>query len=96
MEPDDALLEGAAPLYEGGQVLRKEGEAYAVYLPRATPSGRLDLGKARGPFDKRWYNPRTGAFEGAAETVEAGGVVELGAPPSAPEEDWAILLRKRP
>jgi hypothetical protein len=43
MEPADGLLAGAAPNLGGGQVFRKRGQVYAVYLPKAMPSGKLDL-----------------------------------------------------
>jgi hypothetical protein len=94
MDPEDALVTGASDHLVGAQVLRKSGEVYAVYLPRATPSGAIDLSAAAGAFEKRWYDPRAGEFVGAPEVVSGGGPVPLGAPPRAPEEDWALLLTR--
>jgi hypothetical protein len=74
-------------------VLAKSGEVYAVYLPQATSTGTLDLSAAAGEsFDLRWFNPRSGQFEGGTRRVSGGGAVPLGAPPSAATEDWTVLL----
>jgi CubicO group peptidase (beta-lactamase class C family) len=81
--------------FAGGSAIphRREGEVYAVYLPKANPSGTLDLSAADGQFAQRWYNPRTGEFEGAPTAVPGGSRVTLGTPPSAPDEDWVVLVR---
>ncbi|MCK4713939.1 MAG: hypothetical protein KAT35_00060, partial [Candidatus Aenigmarchaeota archaeon] len=93
MQPADSLLTGeASGRYEDGQVFAKPGEVYAVYLPDGNPSGQLDLGAVSGSFQKRWYNPRTGQFEGSATTVSGGSAISLGSPPSASSEDWVVLL----
>lgn len=104
MEPADDLASGAGTMPVGlgraqtfplgAQVLAKPGAVYAVYLPKANPTGTIDLSGARGAFRMRWYNPRTGAFEGSARTVTGGARVALGPPPAGPEEDWAVLLEK--
>ena len=94
MEPADGLLSGESTSYGGGQVLAKKGEVYAIYLPDANPSGKLDLSGASGTFVQRWYNPRTGSFEGTARTLTAGSAVSLGAPPSSPDDDWVVLIQK--
>ncbi len=99
MEPADELLEGES-VYAGktcshdGQVFAKEGQCYAIYLPIATQTGVLDLGRAAGTFAKRWYNPRTGSFESDPENVTGGRKVEIGQPPGAPDEDWVVLVTK--
>jgi hypothetical protein len=92
MEPMDGLVQGAGI---GPQVFVKPNEVYAIYLPIATPSGSLNLENAPGPFELTWYNPRTGRFVGQPRPVSGGGMVELGAPPSDPGEDWAVLVRGR-
>ncbi len=94
MEPQDDLLTRESSSLGGGQVLAKAGEVYAVYLPSASPSGSLDLSGAPGTFEQRWYSPRTGSFEGALLVVAGGGSLGLGEPPSAPTEDWAVLLKR--
>jgi hypothetical protein len=98
MEPADELLTGES-VHAGktgshdGQVFAKEGKCYAVYLPVARKSGVLDLRRAPGEFVKHWYNPQSGAFEGAAERLTGGRQVELGPPPGNPEEDWVVLVK---
>ena len=100
MEPADDLLSGEA-IYSGktcshdGQVFAKEDECYAIYLPIAKQTGVLDLSRAQGSFIKRWYNPRTGEFEGEREELLGGQKVEIGSPPGTPEEGWVILVKKR-
>ena len=99
MEPADDLLTGES-VYIGktcshdGQVFAKQGQCYAIYLPTAAQTGVLDLGSARGRFAKRWYNPRTGAFEGAPEVLKGGQKIEIGPAPDTPDEDWVVLVKK--
>jgi hypothetical protein len=94
MEPSDNLLSGESSSYSGGQVFSKNGETYAIYLPSATPSGSLNLSGITGDFQKRWYNPRTGLFEGGETVVAGGSIISLGTPPCDPSEDWVVLLEK--
>jgi len=103
MEPADDLLTGEATIRVGegggnwspmgGQVFAKPGEVYAIYFPDASETGRLDLREAPGTFTLRWYNPRTGQFEGAARTIAGGGEVTIGLPPHNPKADWTALIR---
>ncbi len=99
MEPADALLSGASE-YVGennvvtGQVFAKKGERYAVYFPVAERTGTFDLTEAHGTFAQRWYNPRTGSFEGSQTHVEGGGDVPLGPPPREAGEDWVVFLAR--
>ncbi len=100
MEPADELLSGES-MYSGktcshdGQVFAKAGRYYAIYLPVARQTGVLDLTPAVGDFQKRWYNPRTGQFEGARENLMGGQKVEIGPAPGTPDEDWVVLVKKR-
>jgi len=100
MEPADELLTGES-VYAGktcshdGQVFAKKGECYAIYLPIARQTGVLDLRNATGRFVKRWYNPRTGEFDGAWENLTGGKKVEIGPAPGTPDEDWVVLIKKR-
>lgn len=103
MEPADELLTGADSIrvtqnrgknsYSmGPQVFAKPGSVYAIYLPKSTRCGQLDLSAATGVMTLRWYNPRTGQFVGDARHVDAGKPILLGDPPSAPEQDWVVLI----
>ncbi len=99
MEPMDPLLTGAAT-YQGtnnlvtGQVFAKAGEVYAVYVPVGDRTGTLDLSAAPGKFVQRWYNPRTGKFQGGSRTIQGGAAVPLGPPPKELSEDWAVLIKR--
>lgn len=93
MAPRDGLLSGESSDYGGGQVYAKTGQVYAVYLPNATSTGTLELSGVSGTFQKSWYNPRTGGFEGVRQTVSGGGERSLGIPPSSPSSDWVVLLQ---
>jgi hypothetical protein len=96
MAPQDGLLSGESgesSAYGGGQVFAKQGQLYAVYLPNATSTGTLDLSGVSGSLQKSWYNPRTGTFEGATQTISGGAKRSLGAPPSSASSDWVVLVQ---
>ncbi|QDU68712.1 DUF5060 domain-containing protein [Engelhardtia mirabilis] len=93
MEPSDGLLAGESPAFGGGEVLALAGEAYAVYLPDASQAASLDLSGVSGPFDLRWFDPRSGNY-GPTTKVTGGGLLALGTPPAQPGEDWAVVVRR--
>ncbi|MBC8873420.1 MAG: serine hydrolase [Planctomycetes bacterium] len=103
MQPADKLIAGAASIEVtrsrgtktdrmGPQVFAKSGEVYALYLPSATSTGRLDLSAVEGSLTLRWYNPRGGRFEGKTAELQGGQTVPLGSPPSSPGDDWVVLI----
>ncbi|MCS7034099.1 MAG: DUF5060 domain-containing protein [Phycisphaerae bacterium] len=94
MQPADTLVAGESGTYGGAQVLAKANDIYAIYFPNATSTGTINLAGATGSFVARWYNPRTGAFEGSSRTFLGGGSRAIGAPPASPGEDWALLIRR--
>jgi len=99
MVPSHNLLTGESTYDKSdprisGVVLTKPGEVYAIQLPNAGSTGTLNLSGASGSFTKRWYNPRTGSFEGSTTTITGGGNVSLGSPPSSSSEDWVVLIEK--
>ena len=95
MSPNDGLLvDETIEKWGEGHVFAKQGEVYAVYVPVADGNGRLDLRAESGSWDKRWYDPRTGQFEGDLTTITAGQFVSVGLPPTAATEDWVILVQK--
>ena len=100
MDPKDELLKDESEFkgknnVVGGQVLAKEGEIYAIYLPIAVKTGKLDLRKYPAKFRQRWFNPRIGEFAGQEASVEGGRFLSLGPPPNYPAEDWVVLLTRQ-
>ncbi len=94
MVPDDLSLVKATNELGGAQVLAKPGEIYAIYLPVAEPSGELTMWRIEGKFEQRWFNPRTGVFEGPVIKFESDSTVPLGAPPKDAGQDWVVLIRR--
>ena len=74
----------------------KSGELYLVYL-RDGGSASIDLSGTDGDYDVHWFDPRHGGElqSTAISRVNGGGEANLGPPPSSPDQDWAILLRRR-
>jgi hypothetical protein len=94
MRPGDSLLTGESQAFGGGEVFFQQGQSYAVYLPSAAQTGVLDLTLAPGTYRKRWFNPRSGAIEGATTNVNGGGFHTVGAPPSSSNEDWVVWFER--
>jgi len=100
MFPADSLLseestfKGNYGIYEG-QVFMKKNDIYAVYLPVANKTGKLKV-DTNGNYIQKWYNPRTGEFEGKNRKVKflKNQEVIVGPPPSNPSQDWVILFSK--
>ena len=104
MQPADDLSEGSAtiplgigkgqkvPL--GPQVFAKKGEVYAVFYPTATATGTLDLSDLKGSAELRWFNPRSGEFEGERLPITGGAKHPIGTPPSRPDADWVVLIKQ--
>jgi hypothetical protein len=94
MENADALVgnpEGTNARY----ALAKKDEVYLVYLPEGG-SAQLDLTGAKGAFQVRWLNPRTGGAlaKGTVTRVNGGSTVNLGAPPAEAGDDWLAVVRR--
>ncbi len=96
MEPADHLLNGESTMWGGGEVFMAEGEVYAIYLGDGSPAGSLNLNATSGTFNLRWFNPRTGSFHGQSTQVQTGTTINLGTPPSTPNQDWIVLLDRGP
>lgn len=104
MQPMDELVSGESTLTVGegdgvtselgAQVFGKAREVYAVYYPVAEVTGSIDLTNLSGEASLRWYNPRTGDFVDEPKQISGGKNVAVGPSPSAPEEDWVILIQK--
>jgi hypothetical protein len=75
--------------------LAKTNVIYVVYLPQGGTS-ELDLGASAGKFKVRWFNPRLGGKlqTGSVKTIQGPGNNALGQPPSDPDQDWTVLIRR--
>lgn len=88
MSPNDAALSGSSAM---DQVLEKPGQVYAVYLQNGQ-SGR-SLQVTRGNYTASWFNPRNGQFAGSVRKYNSA-VIELGAAPNSPAQDWVVLIKR--
>ena len=95
MSPKDDLVTGESTSEGGAEVFALEGEVYAVYFPNGSDTGSINLSAASAEtsFVKRWYNPRTGEFDGTSAVVAGGAVHEIGNPPADAANDWVLLLK---
>ncbi len=77
-------------------VFAKPDQIYLVYL-REGGTAQIDLGDAVGTYDVHWFDPRNGGDlqTNSITRVTGGQRADLGAPPSTPTQDWAVLLRRR-
>jgi len=74
-------------------VLADEGRAYAVYLPNG---GETKVALPDGEFTVRWYDPRNGGALQTGTVAEVpGGKPPIGTAPSAEDQDWVALIRRK-
>lgn len=92
MAPANALL-GTAE----GFCFAKTDEVYVVYRPMETETTSLDLGTSGNAYAIQWYDPRNGGtlLEGSVTKLMGSGVQSLGNPPTDPEKDWVVLVKKK-
>ncbi|NNF33339.1 MAG: DUF5060 domain-containing protein, partial [Saprospiraceae bacterium] len=92
MEPKDELTAG-----DVSYCLAKEGEIYAIHAESNADKIKLNVGTSNNTFDIKWFDPRNGGDlqDGSITSIKATGMVELGTPPSEPEKDWVILVKRR-
>ena len=57
----------------------------------------LDLTGQSGTYSVEWYDPVEGGDlqSGSVDTISGGDYRTLGRPPSSPDEDWVVLIRRR-
>jgi CubicO group peptidase (beta-lactamase class C family) len=106
MEPADELASGGETIVVGmgggkssqlgPQVFALKGRVYAVYFPSGKATGTLDLTGESGDFERLWYDPRAGTFEGEPALTKGGGPAALGPVPKDPDADWVALVRRKP
>ena len=92
MESRDDLITASGEAY----CFAKPGEVYAVYLAFGG-SAEINLEDESGEFDISWYDPQQGGElqKGSVASISGGETSALGTPPSAQDQDWAILIRKK-
>ena len=77
----------------GATQFEKAGEVYALYLPEG---GNAELRLPVGTWRTEWFDPRNGGglIPGALLKQQAPGLVSTRQPPSAPDKDWVVILRR--
>lgn len=93
ISPRDDLLIGESEKHGGGEVLAKDGIIYAIFLPETTPGVQLTVGNTAEAYSLKWFNPRTGHFEGTPiMAIVNESRLDLGMPPSEIGADWVVLV----
>ena len=77
-------------------VFAKDGEIYAIYMPRAVATS-IDLGEHKQDYRVDWYNPRLGGDlqQGSVARVQGPGMAGTGRPPGDEDLDWVVLIRSQ-
>lgn len=95
MENHNELIGSKPNGNAAGYCFAKPGDTYVIYLPTAEESDLLPAeGESR--YSIRWYDPRNGGGLQAGSIAEILGGTRgsLGSPPSDPDKDWVVLVRK--
>ncbi|MGF1633847.1 MAG: DUF5060 domain-containing protein [Phycisphaerae bacterium] len=73
----------------------KPGDTYVAYLKNGGTTG-IDLTGAVGTYEVKWFDPRNGGAlqDGDVTSVTGGAVRNVGNPPDAASQDWAVVLRR--
>lgn len=97
--PNRANFRPGDSLRSTGQVYYDPGRTYLLYL-RGTSSGdngTINLSEVNGQaLTLRWYNPRTGNYEGGTQNVAGSASVTIGKSPLADagdREDWVVVIQ---
>ena len=97
MDPRDELVRSESGSFGGAEVFALPGRVYAVYYPRASDTGELDLEGHTQRFEVEWYDPRNGEFVGVPVSLGTGGDwKDMPSPPHTSGEDWIALVREGP
>lgn len=72
-----------------------KGDSEVVVFQKRGAKAATELKKLSGNYAVRWYNPKTGAFVGKSQTMSANKGLNLGTPPSAPDQDWVVWIKKK-
>jgi hypothetical protein len=80
-QPLSDAVEGAA------SCLGKPGQLYILYFREG---GRANVQLTEHPYRGKWFNPRTGRWEGACQGSGPGWTT----PPTPDNEDWVLWLER--
>ncbi|MEM9802975.1 MAG: DUF5060 domain-containing protein [Planctomycetota bacterium] len=94
MEPRDSFVRNESSNFGGAEVYALPGEVYAIYYPRASNTGQLNLQGFTDPFEVQWFDPRNGVEVGSPIPLGSGGWKNVGDPPNSRSEDWVALVRR--
>lgn len=75
----------------GQWALAEKGKAYIIYNS-SSDAAKLDLSTEKGSFKVQHINPKTGELEKAAETVKAGGLVNIKNQSTGADVVWITKL----
>ncbi len=95
MKSDNGQIGNSPNGNEAGYCFAKPGDTYVVYLPKG---GERDLWPEGGSgYSIRWFDPRNGGgLQVGSKDSMAGGIGNsMGLPPSDPDKDWVVLVRKK-
>jgi hypothetical protein len=95
MRSDNGQIGNSPNGNEAGYCFAKPGDTYVVYLPKG---GERDLWPEGGSgYSIRWFDPRNGGgLQVGSKDSMAGGIGNsMGLPPSDPDKDWVVLVRKK-
>ena len=89
MSPADEIT-GAPDDY----VFAKEGELYAIYLPRGN-AAQINISGINKDLKIYWYDPRNGGdlIEGTESSIDGGKIIDIGMPPDNHDKDWVVLIK---
>ncbi len=88
LEPQDNLTED-----KNDYVLMKENETYLIYQKMGTKN-KAPFKVENGSYSISFFNPRTGMQSPSKVTTVNNGSLRLETPPSDPEKDWAICIKR--
>lgn len=95
MKSDNGQVGNSPNGNEAGYCFAKPGDTYVVYLPKG---GERDLWPEGGSsYSIRWFDPRNGGGlqAGSKDSMQGGIGNSMGLPPSDPDKDWVVLVRKK-
>jgi hypothetical protein len=78
-----------------GYCFAKPGDTYVIYLPKGEERD-LMTADVKSRYGIRWFDPRNGGGlqKGSIAEIQGGLGSSLGSPPSDPDKDWVVLVKR--